>query len=140
MPRVHVKLVSPVAFNFLVTSQPLREASYARLGFKGAAGCGWDHPGIWVSLIVAQPAPRPGSWGRMFVPILRALVGLNRLRVQGAKLRSRTPGALPYPMPRAARERGPRLPSPAAGPWAAAGFRGRRRQAGRQPAFPPSSG
>ena len=64
MPRVHVKLVSPVAFNSLVTSQPLREASYARLGFKSAAGCGWDHPGIWVSLIVAQPAPRPGSWGR----------------------------------------------------------------------------
>ena len=58
MPRVHVKLVSPVAFNSLVTSQPLREASYARLGFKSAAGCGWDPPGIWVYLIVAQPAPR----------------------------------------------------------------------------------
>lgn len=63
MQRVHVKLVSPVAFNSLVTSQPRREASYARLGFKGAAGCGWDHPGIWVSLVVAQAAPRPGRWG-----------------------------------------------------------------------------
>lgn len=55
------------------------------------------------------------------------------------RLGSHVPGSLAT-FRQAAAVSGPRLPSPAAGPWAAAGFRGRRRQAGRQPAFPSSSG
>lgn len=68
--RVCIKLVSLVAFNSLVTSKLRREASYAGLGFKGAAGCGWDHLGIRVSPNGAQSASRPERWDRIFIPIL----------------------------------------------------------------------
>lgn len=57
-----------------------------------------------------RPPHARGGGGQMFVPILRALVGLNRFRAQGAKLRSGTPGALPHPTPRAARAARPWVP------------------------------
>lgn len=48
----------------------MKEASHAGLGFKGAAGCGWDHPEIRVSPNVAQAAPCQARWDRIFIPTL----------------------------------------------------------------------
>lgn len=66
MLRVHIKYISVVAFNSSVISKPRREASYAGLSFKGAAGCGWDHPGTRVSANAAQAAPRRARWDLIF--------------------------------------------------------------------------
>lgn len=66
MLRVHIKYISVVAFNSSVISKPRREASCAGLSFKGAAGCGWDHPGTRVSANVAEAAPCRARWDQIF--------------------------------------------------------------------------
>lgn len=82
-----------------------------------------------------RPAPSEVGWD---IPVWELWWGRRDhlgLGVRSTPQAARGPGRRHLHQPAASRGAGLGCPSPAAGPWAAAGFRGRRRWPERQPAF-----